>query len=124
MVALSSKTYSCWDSQGQDKFSSKGLQMKANVESLTYGAYCRVLSTGLPVVVSTTAAGLDPVGKSIPTGRCGLPCLTGTLKEGLWQTKVSTQSSCTCEPHTTCLPACLLTYLRYGHLWHHLCWRI
>ena len=46
MVALSSKTYYCRDSQGQDK-SSKGLQKKANADSLTYEAYRRVLSTGL-----------------------------------------------------------------------------
>ena len=46
MVALSSKTYYCRDSQGQDKLSSKGLQKKANADSLTYEAYRRVLSTG------------------------------------------------------------------------------
>ena len=48
MVALSSKTYYCRDSQGQDKLSSKGLQKKANAISLTYETYRRVLSTGLP----------------------------------------------------------------------------
>ena len=108
MVALSSKTYYCQASQGQDKLSSKGLQKKANTDSLTYEAYRHVLSTGLSVVVSTTASGSDPVGKCIPIGRHGLPCLTFTLK-GVWQTTVSTQSRCTCEPHTACLPACLLT---------------
>ena len=46
MVALSSKTYYCWDSQGQEKLFSKGLQKKANDDSLTYEAYRRVLSTG------------------------------------------------------------------------------
>ena len=46
IVALSSKTYFCRDSQGQDKLSSKGLQKKANADSLTYEAYRRVLSTG------------------------------------------------------------------------------
>ena len=113
MVALSSKTYYCRASQGQDKLSSKGLQKKANADSPTYEAYRRVLSTGLSVVVSTAASGSDPVGKCIPIGRRGLPCLTCTSK-GVWQTTVSTQSRCTCEPHTACLPACLpaclLTY--------------
>ena len=47
MVALNSKTYYCRDSQGQDKFSSKGLQKKADADSLTYETYRRVLSTGL-----------------------------------------------------------------------------
>ena len=47
MVALSSKTCYCRDSQGQDKLSSKGLQKKANADSLTYETYRRVLSTGL-----------------------------------------------------------------------------
>ena len=47
MVALSSKTYYCRDSQGQDKLSSKGLQKKANANDLTIEAYRCVLSTGL-----------------------------------------------------------------------------
>ena len=47
MVALSSKTYYCRDSQGQDKLSSKGLQKKANDYTLTYETYRHVLFTGL-----------------------------------------------------------------------------
>ena len=48
MVALSSKTCYCRDCQGQDKLSSKGLQKKANANSLPYETYHRVLSKGLP----------------------------------------------------------------------------
>ena len=109
MVSLSSKTYYCRDSQGQDKLSSKGLQKKANADSLTYETYRRVLSTGSLAVVSTTASGSDSMGKCIPIGRSGPPCLTCTLK-GVWQTMASTQSRCTCEPHTACLPAWLPAY--------------
>ena len=108
MVALSSKTYYCRDSQGQAKLSSKGLQKKANADSLTYEAYRRDLPTGLSAVVSTMASGSDPVGKCKPIGRRGLPCFMCTLK-GVWRTMASTQNRCTCEPHTACLPACLLT---------------
>ena len=109
IVALSSKTYYCRDSQGQDKLSSKGLQKKANADSLTYEPYRHVLSTGLSAVVSTGASGSDPVGKCIPIGRRGLPCLTCTLK-GVWRT---THRAAAPASHTrpACLPACLLAYL-------------
>ena len=36
MVALCSKTYYCWDSDGRDKLSSKGLQKMANAKGLPY----------------------------------------------------------------------------------------
>ena len=62
---------------------------------------------GSRVVMSTAASGLDSVGKCIPIGRSGLPCLTCTLK-GLSRPTASTQIRCTCEPHSACLPACLL----------------
>ena len=39
MVALCSKTYYCWDSEGRDKLSSKGLQKMANADDLAYKAY-------------------------------------------------------------------------------------
>ena len=108
MVALSSKTYYCWDSQGQDKLSSKGLQKEANVDSLTYETYHLVLSTGLPGGGVNLASGADLVGKCIPIGRSGLPCLMCTLK-GVSRPMASTQSRCTCEPHSACLPAYLPT---------------
>ena len=71
---------------------------------------------GSRAVVSTAASGLDSVGKCIPIGRSGLPCLTGTLK-GVLQTTASTQSRWTCELHT----ACLFTNPWYGHLPHSRC---
>ena len=74
---------------------------------------------GAGTAVSTAASGPDPVGKCIPIGRSGLPCLMCTLK-GMWWMMASAQSHCTCEPHTACLP----TYLRYGHLQHSWCRRI
>ena len=38
-MALCSKTYYCWDSDGRDKLSSKGLQKMANADGLAYKAY-------------------------------------------------------------------------------------
>ena len=63
---------------------------------------------GSRTVVSTAASGSDSVGKCIPIGRSGLPCLMCTLK-GVLRTTASIQSRCTCEPHTACLPAYLPT---------------
>ena len=38
-MALCSKTYYCWDSDGRDKLSSKGLQKMANANGLAYKVY-------------------------------------------------------------------------------------
>ena len=46
MVALCSKTYYCWDSEGRDKLSSKGLQKVTNADGLAYKAYRRVQYSG------------------------------------------------------------------------------
>ena len=65
MVTLSSKTSYYRDSQG--KLSSKGLQKKANTDSLTY--HLQSCLQGTWMAVSTTASRPDPVGKCIPIGR-------------------------------------------------------
>ena len=64
-VTLSSKTSYCRDSQG--KLSSKGLQKKANTDSLTY--HLQSCLQGTWMAVSTAVSRPDPVGKCIPIGR-------------------------------------------------------
>ena len=123
IVALSSKTYYYRDSQGQDEFPVRACRRKPKPTAWHLRPTTVSCLQGSPAVVSTVASGLDQVGKCIPIGRRGLPSLPCTLK-GVWWTTASTQSRCTCEPHTACLPACLLTNRWYGHLRHHRCWRI
>ena len=73
---------------------------------------------GTQMAVSTLASGLDLVGKCIPIGRSGLPCLTCTLKScgGRWHSRRAA------APVSFTRPACLPTYLRYGHLQHRRIW--
>ena len=98
MVSLCSNTYYCQDAEGHNKLSSKGLQINAISDALTYKAYCHALTTGL------SSIGLNPGIGDGPSGHLYTYQLERTAL-------VSTQSPCTCErcsqpPHPSAgLPA-------------------